>query len=84
MGGNAYPLDAPSRSAEGGSVMTPTAKFRWLEMWVEADITYDRHPSYIPTTRTKGRVLQQWWAVEREGQITPQGEWRDVPIEEQA
>ena len=61
--------------------MTPTAKFRWLE------IEGLEHPSAIAIPGNDGlrvRVLQQWWAVEREGQITPQGEWRDVPIEEQA
>lgn len=29
------------------------------------------------------RILQQWWAIEREGQITPEGEWRDVPLEKE-
>lgn len=52
--------------------MTPTPKLRFIERF-ETDIGNNY--------RVKVRVLQQWWAIERAGQITPQGEWRDVPTE---
>ena len=76
--------------------MTPTAKFRWLEIWKEKDITYDmRHPSAIPVAWTKERVrvLQQWWEDELPTIVAHgtdyveterKGEWRDIPVEEQA
>ena len=47
--------------------MIPTAKLRYVERV---------HPYKAHTIIT---VLQQWWAIERAGQITPQGEWRDIP-----
>ena len=66
--------------------MTPTAKFRWLKLPAACDWwdVRTKHPSAVSAADDCMCVLQQWWAVEREGQITPQGEWRDVPIEEQA
>lgn len=60
--------------------MTPTAKFRWLKLKADEVVP---HPSAI-TLFGDARVLQQWWAIERNGQITPTGEWRDIPVEEQA
>ena len=55
--------------------MTPTLKLRFVE----------RFKAVIGTQYGgKVRVLQQWWAIERAGQITPQGEWRDVPTEVEA
>ena len=51
--------------------MTPTPKLRFVE----------RIKQY-PEVKTV-LILQQWWAVERAGQITPTGEWRDVPIEKE-
>ena len=47
--------------------MTPTSRLRFV-------IRYEPTPT---------KVLQQWWAVERSGQITPEGEWRDVPLEKE-
>jgi len=56
--------------------MTPTNKLRFVERkstaWEPADM--------FQTMRTI-KVLQQWWAIERDGQITPTGEWRDIPLE---
>ena len=52
--------------------MTPTPKLRWINRPI---------PN---TTIHVERVLQQWWAIERDGQITPTGEWRDVPLEKEA
>lgn len=60
--------------------MTPTAKLRWLELPLGAE----RNGAVSSWNGISVRVLQQWWAVERNGQITPTGEWRDIPIEEQA
>jgi sulfur carrier protein ThiS len=57
--------------------MTPTPKLRFVERVVPASI-------YGEGIGKKVRILQQWWAVEREGQITPTGEWRDVPLEKEA
>lgn len=52
--------------------MKPTNKLRWVERFKPAiGINYG---GVI-------QVLQQWWAIERAGQITPEGEWRDVPLE---
>ena len=56
--------------------MTPTNKLRFVERAVPS--TGANYP--IKTFR----ILQQWWAVERDGQITPTGEWRDVPVEVEA
>ena len=63
--------------------MTPTPKLRFVERVVQfpvelmSDITMGR----------RVRVLQQWWEPERNiidmvaGKT--QGEWRDVPLEEE-
>ena len=59
-----------------GVDMTPTNKLRFVERAVPS--TGANYP--IKTFR----ILQQWWAVERDGQITPTGEWRDVPVEVEA
>ncbi len=55
--------------------MTPTPKLRFVERVIA-----------VPATDGVGRtvrVLQQWWAVERDGQVTPIGDWRDVPLEKE-
>lgn len=57
--------------------MTPTPKLRYVEReqrnyWSEGIA----HVTII-------KVLQQWFAVERSGQITPEGEWQDVPLEKE-
>ena len=57
--------------------MEPTLKLRLVERVVPA-------PEHGEGIGKKVRILQQWWAVEREGQITPTGEWLDVPLEEEA
>ena len=54
--------------------MKPTTRLRFVERYVYA-------PEHGDDTSKKVRILQQWWAVEREGQMTPTGEWRDVPLE---
>jgi hypothetical protein len=51
--------------------MQPTPKLRFVERL---------HPH---NAHQIVRVLQQWWAIERAGQITPEGEWRDVPLEKE-
>ena len=53
--------------------MNPTPKLRFVELAVPS--TGANYPIQ------KVRILQQWWAVELDGQITPTGEWRDVPVE---
>lgn len=51
--------------------MTPTSQLRFVER-----LTTD------PSTRIL-RILQQWWVVSREAK-TPDGEWRDVPVEKES
>jgi len=58
--------------------MTPTNKLRFVE---RKKVTVDL---FCNASYQKIRILQQWWAVERDGQITPTGEWRDVPVEVEA
>lgn len=55
--------------------MTPTPKLRWIEREHQVGLTGNM--IHVET------VLQQWWAIERDGQITPTGEWRDVPLEKE-
>ena len=55
--------------------MTPTPKLRFVERVIA-----------VPATDGEGRtvhVLQQWWQVASTGQITTNGEWRDVPVEKE-
>lgn len=54
--------------------MTPTPKLRFVERNEPVVLRGERFDNWQ-------KVLQQWWAVERAGQITPEGEWRDVPYE---
>jgi len=65
--------------------MTPTPKLRFVERSVPLHPCYktvDAQGNTVQTMQTF-RILQQWWAVERAGQITPTGEWRDVPTEKE-
>jgi len=53
--------------------MTPTPKLRFVE-----------RDMYVGLHEVKTyRILQQWYALHRDGQATPMGEWRDVPIEKE-
>ena len=62
--------------------MTPTAKLRFVTRQVEFDTGQITIPDGKKVIGKRPyTVLQQWWAVERAGQITPTGEWRDVPLE---
>jgi len=53
-------------------IMKPTPQLRFVERVVPLS----------EDTGTRVRVLQQWWAIELDGQMTPTGEWRDVPVAE--
>jgi len=55
--------------------MIPTPKLRFVERLLYWDGRTN--------TGKIEKVLQQWWAVERAGQITPTGEWRDVSLEKE-
>jgi hypothetical protein len=55
--------------------MTPTPKLRF----VERD-SYSRNGEHF-THPHKVRILQQWW--EYNSGAIPNGEWRDVPIEQE-
>jgi hypothetical protein len=57
--------------------MTPTPKLRF----VERD-SYSKNGEHF-VEPFKVRVLQQWWQVASTGQITTNGEWRDVPLEKE-
>jgi hypothetical protein len=60
-----------------GVQMTPTSKLRFVERKVFV---------FVVTPKTI-RVLQQWWEVEQNiidrAAGKTQGEWRDVPLEEE-
>jgi hypothetical protein len=56
--------------------MIATNKLRFVEREIPR-----RYPNDSSTTLV--RILQQWWAAARAGQITPTGEWRDVPVEKE-
>ena len=60
--------------------MTPTNKLRFVEREIHVTV----EPMFNITTGKTIRILQQWWAVERDGQITTTGEWRDIPVEKEA
>jgi hypothetical protein len=60
--------------------MTPTNKLRFVEREIHVTV----EPMFNITTGKTIRILQQWWAVKRDEQITPTGEWRDVPVEVEA
>lgn len=69
--------------------MTPTAKFRWLELpkdWIDRQTQIRKqHPAAIDMYGGRVRVLQQWWTndnYEIDGVPKYSGEWRDIPIEE--
>ena len=69
--------------------MTPTPKLRFVERSFLSQPmckNFDSHGNTLQAVQTMQivRILQQWWAVERAGQLTPTGEWRDVPIEKDA
>jgi hypothetical protein len=52
--------------------MTPTTRFRYIE---RQDFTDDlANPQTL-------RILQQWWRSEENHNI---GEWRDIPLEQEA
>ena len=59
--------------------MQPTMKLRWFER---------KHKNLPPEFNRFSQnvtevVLQQWWAVFREGQETPQGEWVDINLQKE-
>lgn len=55
--------------------MTPTNKLRFVRREVPA-------PEYGPNIVKAIRVLQQWWEPHYPGSAV-EGEWRDVPLEEE-
>ena len=57
--------------------MTPTSKLRF----VERD-SYS-HNGEVFIHPHKETILQQWWQHAKTGQITTNGEWRDVPLEKE-
>ena len=57
--------------------MTPTNKLRWVKRKVK-----NLPPEFnVFSGHPMETVLQQWWAIERNGQITPDGQWLDIPVE---
>jgi hypothetical protein len=73
--------------------MTPTPKLRF----VERQINICTSPDGTVSHGTMVRILQQWWEVgnmvlaihvtDKDGNTLPspnRGEWRDVPLEEEA
>jgi hypothetical protein len=73
---------------DGAKEMTPTTRFRYIE---RQDFTED-----LANPRTI-RILQQWWEdknivlavhiTDKDGNTLPspnRGEWRDIPLEQEA
>jgi hypothetical protein len=60
--------------------MTPTAKLRFVERVIFKRI----NPTAVSGTESKKLILQQWWAPEGLIAPAPVGEWRDVPVEDEA
>lgn len=59
--------------------MTPTNRLRFIKR--EVEIKRPDLGEGIGEMKVL-KVLQQWYAIERSGQITPDGQWFDVPLEE--
>ncbi len=59
--------------------MTPTPKLRFVERQHGYKVLYGGEYK-VPNNV---RILQQWWQVASTGQITTNGEWRDVPLEKE-
>lgn len=69
--------------------MIPTMKFRWLEVPLGAE----RNSATASWNELSVSVLQQWWENELPTIVAHgtdyveterKGEWRDIPVEEQA
>jgi hypothetical protein len=56
--------------------MTPTNKLRFVGREIETS----RYDKYVLTVKVK--ILQQWWEWEEDPDWG--GEWRDVPLAEEA
>jgi hypothetical protein len=57
--------------------MTPTTRFRYIERTVPIS----------ETTGKRVHILQQWWEGEKWNEEFTQilsGEWRDIPLEQEA
>ena len=59
--------------------MTPTNKLRFVEREIETNAAYGNY-----FVRVKVKILQQWWEEKESSRFEPSGEWRDVPLEEEA
>lgn len=66
-----------SKHTPGPWLYTPTNRLRFVERTVETH----RYGDSVVTTKIK--VLQQWWRKWEDVPV-PGGEWRDVPLEEEA
>lgn len=55
--------------------MTPT-KLRWVMRNEPVILNGEKFDNWQ-------KILQQWWSIERDGQITPHGYWKDVPMEKE-
>ena len=75
--------------------MSPTAKQRYLKKPVDMthEAFYVLHPTAVKHLDGVVRVLQQWWENELPTIVAHgtdyveterKGEWRDIPVEEQA
>jgi hypothetical protein len=62
--------------------MTPTPKLRFVERQIPLSSFYIDPRTMKPSHQTI-QVLQQWWEHGISGWNAP-GEWRDVPLEEEA
>jgi hypothetical protein len=67
--------------------MTPTPRLRFIERqhgYEQYDVKVtQRHGAEVCYRPNMVRILQQWWQVASTGQITTNGEWRDVRSEKE-
>ena len=72
--------------------MTPTSHLRFVERDTGTFEQYDvkvteRHGTEVCYQPKKIRVLQQWWALDKDDEdafiMRVNGDWRDIPLEKE-
>ena len=67
--------------------MTPTNKLRFVKRTIKKETPIPGTADYVFSETIEVRVLQQWWTAgpldALSVQLGTNGEWRDVPLEEE-
>ena len=63
--------------------MTPTNRLRFVKRKAPGR-TMESGTGYYLSEVLEVRILQQWWEEKESSRFEPSGEWRDVPLEEEA